>query len=129
MGGRYLLDTNIVSAFFQEDVEVVRKMNAASRIIIPVIVIGELYYGAFQSTSPITYLFKIRALEAYAFVLDCDKETGVMYGEIKAALNKNGKKIPDNDIWIAAMAKQHDLELITRDKHFSFVEGINVIKW
>ncbi len=91
--------------------------------------IKTLYYGAFQSLNPITFVLKIRALESHVFVLDCDKETGIMYGEIKAALNKKGKKIPDNDIWIAAMAKRHDLELVTRDKHFSFVEGIDVVKW
>ncbi|MGB0929354.1 MAG: type II toxin-antitoxin system VapC family toxin [Chitinophagales bacterium] len=129
MSGRYLLDTNIVSAFFKNEKDVVKKISKASRIIIPVIVIGELYYGTFQSSNPAMYLLKIRELEKYTFVLDCDRETGVVYGEIKTALKKVSKQIPDNDIWIAALAKQHNLTLVTRDKHLTFVEDIDLEKW
>jgi predicted nucleic acid-binding protein len=35
-----------------------------------------------------------------------------------------GRPIPDNDIWIAAIARQHSLSLITRDAHFREIEGL-----
>ena len=37
-----------------------------------------------------------------------------------------GKPIPENDIWIASIAKQYELILITRDDHFKFVEDISI---
>ena len=56
-------------------------------------------------------------------------ETAMYYGEIMANLFKKGKPIPTNDVWIAAIAKQHKLTIITKDKHFKEIEGITVKYW
>ncbi len=48
------------------------------------------------------------------------------YGEIKNLLKEKGKPIPENDIWIAAIAKEHNLVLITKDKHFRLVDDIKI---
>jgi tRNA(fMet)-specific endonuclease VapC len=37
--------------------------------------------------------------------------------------------VPENDIWIAALALQHDLTLATRDIHFEAVEGLKIEMW
>jgi tRNA(fMet)-specific endonuclease VapC len=55
--------------------------------------------------------------------------TAEFYGEIKAQLSLAGKPIPQNDIWIAAATKEHDLPVATRDRHFSFVSGLTVLQW
>jgi predicted nucleic acid-binding protein len=52
-----------------------------------------------------------------------------MYGEVKAELARLGKPIPDNDLWIAAVARQHDLPLATRDAHFALVPGLKTLAW
>jgi tRNA(fMet)-specific endonuclease VapC len=62
-------------------------------------------------------------------VLEIDNITAEFFGEITAALYKKGKPIPTNDIWIAATAKQHNLKLISRDKHFTEVDGILLDSW
>jgi predicted nucleic acid-binding protein len=36
---------------------------------------------------------------------------------------------PDNDIWIAAVARQYDLPLVTRDGHFTVVPQLRVLAW
>jgi tRNA(fMet)-specific endonuclease VapC len=61
--------------------------------------------------------------------LHIDENTATLYGSIKAALRKKGKPIPENDIWIAAIVQQHDLILITRDKHFSEIDNLNTGLW
>ena len=59
-----------------------------------------------------------------------DSETGRFYGEIKACLHDRGRPLPENDIWLAAIANQHRLMLATRDKkHFAEIEGLNWEVW
>ena len=59
-------------------------------------------------------------------MLDVTFDTASLYGTIKANLRKKGKPIPENDIWIAAIAMQHDLTLLTRDRHFEAVDGLRL---
>jgi len=62
-------------------------------------------------------------------VLNADDNTANHYALIKSALLKKGKPIPENDIWIAAVAVQYELTLITRDNHFKEVEGLTMESW
>ena len=59
----------------------------------------------------------------------CDDDTARVYGEIKSALRRKGRPIPDNDIWIAAAAMQHTLSLVSRDEHFASIERLNLVRW
>jgi len=67
------------------------------------------------------------------FLLDttlvCDARTAQAYGQIKNSLRAKGRPIPENDIWIAALGKQHSLTLITRDAHMGEVEGLAIEGW
>jgi tRNA(fMet)-specific endonuclease VapC len=72
---------------------------------------------------------KIEVLAANSLVLECDTDTARYYGELKSLLKLNGTPIPENDIWIAAIAKQHQLVLITRDKHFNSIDVISIESW
>jgi len=62
-------------------------------------------------------------------VLICDTETSRQYGEIKNLLRAKGRPIPENDIWIAAIAKQHELTLVSRDEHFKEIEDFLTLTW
>ena len=55
--------------------------------------------------------------------------TARQYGIIKNQLRTRGKPIPENDIWIAAMAKQYQLTLVTRDNHFQHIHGLVIEQW
>ena len=50
-------------------------------------------------------------------------------GSIKNRLRKKGTPIPENDIWISAIAKQHDIILVTSDKHFEEVDDLKQVVW
>jgi len=128
-GDSFLLDTNIVIGLFSNDPFIVGKISVSKEVYTPVIVIGELYFGATQSTKRDENKNRIKALIENSNILNCTPTTGSFYGIIKATLKSKGNPIPENDIWIAALAKEHNLSLVTRDKHFDFVEGINLAKW
>ncbi|MEZ4824932.1 MAG: type II toxin-antitoxin system VapC family toxin [Bacteroidia bacterium] len=129
MSGRFLLDSNIVIAILSGDQIVISKANQASEIFLPSVVIGELYYGAFNSGKKQINIERIDQLRTQATVLNCDGNTAMYYGQIKKGLKEKGNPIPENDIWIAAIALQYNLNLVTRDHHFSYIEGLNVEKW
>jgi len=118
MNGKFLLDTSIVVAMFGGDNSIAEHLIYPNRIFIPSIVIGELYFGAYKSERVIKNLSQVEEFIANNSVLYCDVKTAKEYGLIKNELRKKGSIIPDNDIWIAAIAKQYDLILATRDNHF-----------
>jgi len=129
MAGRFVLDTNIIVALFKRDRNVHSYLANAEEIFIPSISIGELYYGAYKSTRVDANLKEINRFVLQNEVLPCDTETARIYGDIKNSLKNIGKPIPENDIWIAAIAKQHSLTLVTRDIHFSAVEALEIEDW
>ena len=71
----------------------------------------------------------IRDFLQTAILLLPDRNTTERYGQVKAELAGIGKLIPDNDIWIAATARQLDLPLVTRDAHFSVVPRLTTLAW
>lgn len=129
MNGKYLLDTNIVIALFDQDEVIQRKLTAVEKVFIASVVFGELYYGAYKSGRTQA---NHKRIDEFAFsnaILSCDLETAKKYGEIKEGLRRKGKPIPSNDIWIAAIALQHDLTLVTRDAHFQQIENLLTEAW
>lgn len=129
MNGRYLLDTNIIIALFDDDANIVDRITQSGEIYIPVFVLGELFYGAYKSTKQIQNLRRVETFQDKLDILECDKLTARYYGEIKNDLRKKGKPIPENDIWISALAAQHQLTVVSRDKHFENIEMIRTEKW
>lgn len=129
MNGRYVLDSNIVIALFDQEVAVLEQMAAASETIVPIPVFGELYHGAFRSRRSRANVARIDALMQSHTVVALDVDTARLYGAIKNQLRRNGTPIPDNDIWIAALAQQHGAVIVTRDSHFDAVENLAVVRW
>ena len=126
VSGKYILDTNIVIALFAGEQSVLDQLKDAAEIYIPSVVIGEMYYGAHKSSQTSNNLQRIATFVASNIVLACDAVTAFHYGNIKEQLRQKGKPIPENDIWIAAIAKQFDSILVSRDEHFSFVEDLTI---
>jgi tRNA(fMet)-specific endonuclease VapC len=124
----FLLDTNIVIAVLNKEAAVESQL-AGKTIYLGSIVIGELYYGARKSARFKENLAKIEAFVVNYPILDCTKQTAEQYGSLKQALEAKGGLIPENDMWIAALAKQNNLTLVTRDDHFKRVDGLLVAKW
>ena len=129
MNGRFLLDTNIVIAIFANDNLVLKPLEMAAEVFVPVVVLGELYYGAQKSNKVENNLARINEFAESCSVIICDTETSRQYGEIKNFLRGRGRPIPENDIWIAAIAKQHELTLVSRDDHFKEIEDFPTLTW
>lgn len=129
IGSKFLLDTNIIIAWLRGETSIADKIDKAKEIHIPIVVVGELYYGALYSTKVEKNILEIKSITSNYNVLKIDEETTITYGNIKAALRKKGKPIPENDIWIAAIAKRYGLVVVTRDMHFKEIERLNVKTW
>lgn len=128
-GNKFLLDTNIIAAWFNGEVNIADKIDKAKEVHIPIIVVGELYYGAAYSIQIEKNIKNIQNITNRYNVLQIDIETTKLYGDIKAALRKKGKPLPENDIWIAAIAQRYQLTIVTRDKHFKEIESISLKNW
>lgn len=129
MNGRVLLDANFIVAIFRQDSAAHAALLAAGRIFVPSIVLGELYFGAEKSGRQKENMARIDRFAAVNEVLLPDVESARNYGAIREGLRRKGRPIPDNDIWVAAIARQHDLTLMTRDAHFQEIEGLSVESW
>ncbi|MBU6228728.1 MAG: type II toxin-antitoxin system VapC family toxin [Cyanobacteria bacterium REEB459] len=129
MIGRVLLDTNIVIALFADEAIIKDNLAQTSEVFIPSIVIGELYYGARRSGRIEANLARVDELVAGSTILVCDAETARQYGGVKNRLRLKGRPLPENDVWITALALQHNLILVTRDTHFQEVENLQTVNW
>ena len=129
MSGKYLLDTNIVIALFAKDENVSQKVTDADAVFASSIVVGELLFGALKSGRVKANVERAENFASKTVIVPCDTETAKHYAQIKNDLRLKGKPIPENDIWIATLALQHDLILVTRDAHFGEVDGLTVEHW
>jgi tRNA(fMet)-specific endonuclease VapC len=129
MHGSFLLDTNIIIALFASDTAVKTRLAEADEVFVSSIAIGELCFGAWRSTHVQDNLDRVADFASNNVVLACDTETARRYGKIKELLRARGRPIPENDIWMAAIALQHDLILATRDAHFEAVDGLRLAAW
>ena len=129
MAGSVLVDTNVVVAYFRGDKAIYPHFARVTPVYLPWVVLGELHFGAQRAQRRHEQLAFIHDLLTYAVVLFPDQDTTEVYGQVKAELARLGKPIPDNDLWIAAVARQHDLPLATRDAHFAHVPGLKTLAW
>ncbi len=129
MNGKYLLDTNIIISIFAKDPQIHNRLANAEEVFVPCIAIGELCFGAYKSLKIEENLARIDEFAINNTVLACDTDTARIYGDIKNRLKEKGQPIPENDIWIAAIAQQYTLILITKDTHFDLVENLKIESW
>ena len=124
-----ILDTNALSAAAEREPSALEVVARAESLAIPVIVLGEYRLGIAQSRHRTSYENWLLEWIAAVNVLDIDEETTHSYAAIALELKKKGKPIPSNDLWIAALCRQHSLPLLSRDQHFDFVSGLQRVDW
>jgi tRNA(fMet)-specific endonuclease VapC len=129
MPGNYLLDTNIAIPFMEFDTLILNRVAQVDSIWLCSIVLGEMYRGALNSRRVAQNVSRLDRYVANDDILVCDAATARLYGEIKQSLIRKGRPIPENDIWIAAIARQHGLTLATRDSDFQHVDGLDAEGW
>lgn len=129
MTGEFLLDTNIVIRLFAHDRAVERRFDANPEVLLPIFVLGELYYGAQKSLLVRENCEKIDVFAARVEILGGNIGTAYEFGRIKNELRLKGRMIPESDLWIAALASQYDLTLVSRDRHFAEVKNLRQEQW
>lgn len=129
MNGKVVLDTSGVIAYLKKDQALREKVKEYETLCLPLVALGELYFGAYKAPNTEKVLRQTSAFLEHTMLMEMDPETTEHYGKIKAALEKAGTPIPDNDIWIGAVAKQHELPLLARDQHFTYIQGLKLLAW
>jgi tRNA(fMet)-specific endonuclease VapC len=129
MAGKLLLDTSVAVDLIKHIPKAERVVSTASELFLAAVALGELLYGANHSARRAANLASVDELVASVAILPCDAETAWHYGEIKAGLRSKGRPLPDNDVWIAAVARQHQLIIATRDAHFLEIDGVATLSW
>ena len=124
-----ILDTNALSAVADGETPAMELLGGAHRVAVPVIVLGEYRLGIAQSRHRASYENWLREWIEAVTVLDIDDGTTHSYSDIGLELKSKGKPIPTNDLWIAALCRQHSLPLVSRDQHFDFVPGLRRLDW
>jgi tRNA(fMet)-specific endonuclease VapC len=127
-GEAIALDTTAAIGFLAGETGWVALVRAAGRAFLPVVVVGELRFGALNSTRRDANIAAIEALITHCVVLPADDHTAAEYAQVRLGLKTRGRPIPENDVWIAALCCQHRVPLATRDAHFQHVEGLRVIQ-
>ena len=124
-----ILDTNALSAFLDSEEGAVAAVTETLDLAIPVIVAGEFSFGIAQSRYRESYERALQQLVSECRVLAIDIETARHYASIRLELKRVGRPIPANDVWIAALSRQHAMPILSRDSHFDFVGGLRRRTW
>jgi len=124
-----ILDTNALSAFAEGEQAVREKIAAGPGPYLPVIVIGEYRFGLLGGRDRERRLAWLGELARHWTVLEVSADTAATYAEVRQALKERANPIPANDVWIAALARQHNLSILSADPHFDKVPGIRRISW
>jgi len=129
MAGDLLLDTNVAIAYLAGEETVVRRLLETDVVYLSTVVVGELFFGANKSARVEENLLNISRMLDWMQVPLFDLSTAEIYGQIKFDLRTKGTPISENDLWIAATARQHGLILISRDRHFRAIEHLALESW
>ena len=124
-----ILDTNALSAYFDGVPEAIATVDAGPSVELPVIVLGEYRFGILQSRRRVLYEEWLSGFLLTTSVLPISEETTRHYADVRLELKAAGRPIPSNDIWVAALARQHRLPVLSRDTHFDRVPGLRRVQW
>jgi tRNA(fMet)-specific endonuclease VapC len=122
------LDTNQAIAVLNGAGDAGTWIRSCGEVCLPVPVIGELRYGAMNSRHAAQNQERIEKLVSRCRILEIKSTTTFHYAGIRMQLKRAGRPIPENDLWIAALCVEHSIPLATEDGHFTFVEGMDVVK-
>ncbi len=115
-----LLDTSAYSALHRGHQPILDVLRRSETVAVSAVVLGELYSGFragirwAENTAQLAQFLSKPSVR----VLNVTEETALRYAEVDVYLRRKGRPIPRNDVWIAAVALEHGLQLLTLDIHF-----------
>ena len=129
MSGDLVLDTSVVVAALRGVSGIEDKLDRIERLWLPLIALGELELGVELASNPGAQRAALDAFLPAVAVLSLTTATTRHYARLRGALSRSGTPIPENDLWIAALAVEHGWPVATRDAHFTRVPGLTVQDW
>jgi tRNA(fMet)-specific endonuclease VapC len=124
-----ILDTNALSALAAKDPALRALLAPATRVAVTLISLGEYYYGLIGSSHRDELEPWLNAFLSHCDLLQPGPPTLPHYAAIRYELKTAGTPVPANDVWIAALVRQSGMPLLSRDRHFDHVQGIERIEW
>jgi tRNA(fMet)-specific endonuclease VapC len=124
-----LLDSSVVILHLRGRLDLSARVAASEPLFLPLTALGELYKGVLKSNQPHKSQLLLETFLKTVAVLNPDGATALRYAQISADLERKGTPIPENDIWIAAMALECGMPLAARDAHFALVAGLELLAW
>ena len=124
-----MLDTNALSAWAEGDPALLRILPKDRVWHLPVIVLGEFLYGIRRSRERPQLDRWLEAVKETCTLAVVDEDTATHYADIREELRAAATPIPENDLWIAALCRQHRLALASRDAHFDHVRTLKRAAW
>ena len=119
-----ILDTNALSAFADGNEKFRDALPDVEDFAIPAVVLGEYLFGIERSRFRARYEAWLKQFLSRSILLPVGELTAQHYASIRSELKALGRPIPTNDLWIAASALEHGAALLTRDAHFSHIDGL-----
>ena len=127
-GSRIALDTNQAVHLLNDVPAVVAWLDSFAELCLPVTVVGELLYGALNSSRAAENVARVSALVNRCLVLDTNVNTSRIYAELRLDSKTRGRPVPENDVWIAASCVEHQVSLATDDAHFAGFTALNTVR-
>ncbi len=129
MSGEIALDTSVAIRFLNGDTAVTERVMSIPEVVLPVIVVGELLFGAENSAQALKNLPQYLEFISACIVVPLGTETARNYARTRLALKRKGRPIPMNDVWIAAQCLEYGWVLVTDDRDFDYVDGLLLEHW
>jgi tRNA(fMet)-specific endonuclease VapC len=126
MPGKIALDTDVAIKFLNGDKTIDNFLLKYSEICIPVIVVGELIFGALNSKHAEQNLARHKKLIQRSEILEIKEATANIYARTRLSLKKKGKPIPENDLWIISACIEYNIPLLSSDRHFKDIDHLKL---
>lgn len=128
----YLLDTNAISAIMREDGKMMSWLSSVGtedRVLVCPVTRGEILFGLERlAAGKRRSELEVKARRLFA-ALECEpisSAAGDRYASVKAARQRRGLPLDENDLWLAATALAIGATLVTRDTDFREIEGLAI---
>jgi predicted nucleic acid-binding protein len=119
-----ILDTNALSAWADGLPSIKQRLESAARLVLPTVVLGEYFFGILQSRYERRYQQWLVENLPTVEVAAIEQTTAQEYARIRVELKQQATPIPANDAWIAAVAREYNLPVLSNDTHFDVISGL-----
>ena len=130
----FLLDSDVLVGLLRKDKDasgkIIDLLKKTSKLYISVISLHELFEGAYLSEKINENINFVQELAERVEIIEINEEIVFLSGKLSTELIKEGNKIGDLDVFIAASTIVNGFTLVTRNtKHFKNIKGLKIMEW